>query len=160
MLLPYFEIYFLCQAGLHVRMARSTWSSACEILASKLPEYSHRPWEDCDLEAVAEKLGVQWGMVWVPQGETVLGKLAGQWLRHTLIALTEKKKKAQTPLSWRQSATTSMLLEISCFLVRKLGENIPEVTDPNFTTVLKERWQLCRSKPVGKLNSVPRTDLF
>ena len=53
-----------------------------------------------------------------------------------------------------------MLLEICCFLVHKLGENIPEVTDPNFTTILKERWQLCRCVPVGKLKSVPRTDLF
>lgn len=56
-----------------------------------------------------------------------------------------RKKKAQTPLSWRQCAKTSMLLEISCFLVRKLGEHIPEVTDPNFTSVLKERWQRCKS---------------
>ena len=38
-------------------------------------------------------------MVWVPQGETVLGKLAGQWLRHTLLALTERKKKKPTKLA-------------------------------------------------------------
>ena len=132
-------------------MARSAWSSACDLLTSELPRYSHRPWEDCNLHEVAEQLGVQWGMVWVPQGETVLGKMAGQWLRHTLMALAQKRK-AQTPLSWRQCAKTSMLLEISCFLVRKFGENIP----PDFTrSVLKERWQLCRCVPVGKLKSAP-----
>ena len=149
----------LSEAGLHVRMARSTWSSACALLTSELPQYSHRPWEDCKLDEVAETLGVRLGMVWIPQGETILGKIAGQWLRHTLMALA-RKKTAQTPLSWRQCAKTSMLLEISCFLVRKLGEHIPEVTDPNFTSVLKERWQRCRSVPVAKLASLPRTDLF
>ena len=120
---------------------------------------SHRPWEDCKLDEVAETLGVRLGMVCIPQGETILGKIAGKWLRHTLMALA-RKKKAQTPLSWRQCAKTSMLLEISCFLARKLGEHIPEVTDPNFTSVLKERWQRCRSVPVAKLASLPRTDFF
>ena len=122
-------------------MARSTWSSACALLTPELPQYSHMPWEDCKLDEVAETLGIRLGMVWIPQGETILGEIAGQWLRHTLMALA-RKKKAQTPLSSRQCAKTSMLLEIFCFLVHKLGEHIPEVTDPNLTSVLKERWPL------------------
>lgn len=96
-----------------------------------------------------------------------LGSARGDSLRKVGWAMAaphitgfDRKEKEKNPLSWRQSATTSMLLEICCFLVHKLGENIPEVTDPNFTTILKERWQLCRCVPVGKLKSVPRTDLF
>ena len=141
--------WFLWQAGLHVKMARSTWASACELLTSDLPPYSHRPWEDCKLEEVAAELEVRLGMVWLPHGETILGKMAGQWLRHTLVAVA-KKKRSQTALSWRQCARTSPLLETCCFLVHKLGENIPEVTDPNFSTILKEHGDTAELSPSPK----------
>ena len=116
----------LSEAGLHVRMARSTWSSACALLTSELPQYSHRPWEDCKLDGVAETLGVRLGMVWIPQGETILGKIAGQWLRHTSMALA-RKKKAQTPLSWRQWVSCHSLNAnwgnniLACYLINPLS---------------------------------------
>ena len=59
-----------------------------------------RPCEDCILDEVAAKLE------WLPRGETILGKPAGQWLRHTLMAIAKKPLRC-----WRADRNGILLWE-------------------------------------------------
>ena len=120
-----------------------------------------RPWEEYRLEDVAIEVEARLGMVWLPHAETFLGREAGKWLRQT-IAVVAKKKRQERPLTWRPILFTSPLLEISSFLIdaQTWRAYIPDVTDPNFVSIIKERLKKCRNVPVNKVASLVRTDLF
>ena len=54
----------------------------------------------------------------------------------------------------------SLIGNILLLDAKKFGEHIPDITDPNFVSIIKERLKMCRNVPVNKVASLVRTDLF
>lgn len=70
--------------------------------------------EAVDLQACVGGLG----KVWLPRKRVVLGRRAGQWAKHILLANQDHARK-HAALSWRQSAETCPLLEMCCLFQQK-----------------------------------------